>query len=280
MEEDIIRAAKSYLARGWVPIALGPDQDGRPKKPIAHGWQKLTLHSPKVRQQGWEKAIGVGILCGEASGNMAVIDIDDDGLAAAVFARLARSHKPFRWVWTIRGRGHLYVKEEESGPGMFRLVRFEGRDVNIELRRNGQQVAAPPTPGYVLAREEEPTACRSVIEVFEAMCRSFGLEPLERAGERSGGPGYPSPWQETVPEGQRNNALFVEAARLADAGMPFREALELLLLRCEKSYDQATPFPRREIEATVRSAYRHANRLSGRRGRFPPIVTGKVELPE
>lgn len=252
---EIVDAARQYISRGWTPIALGLDTEGRPKRPIAEGWQSLRPNDERTRKQGWRNAVGIGILCGPASNNLAVIDIDDVELAAAVFAKLVRSHKPFRWCWTGRNRGHLYVREQEPSEGgkVWRGM-WEGREVGGELRCKGQQVAAPPTPGYVLAQEQPPQAVENVRKAFDGICLAMGIVPIEHTGSGN----YPPAWQDTVRDGTRNDSLFVEACKLAAVRMPFERAVELLRLNVELHYDDGHQMSDREFAATVRSAYQKA----------------------
>ena len=252
---DLVAAARAYIRNGFTPIALGLDAEGRPKKPIADGWQTLRPNDERTRKQGWKTAVGIGILCGPASSNLAVIDIDDVELAAAVFAKLARSHKPFRWCWTGRNRGHLYVREQEPSEGgkVWRGI-WEGREVGGELRCRGQQVAAPPTPGYVLAREEAPQAVENVRKAFDAICLAMGITPIENTG----GGNYPPAWQDTVRDGTRNDSLYVEACKLAAVRMPFERAVELLRLNVEIHYEDGHQMSDKEFRDTVRSAYQKA----------------------
>jgi len=67
--------------------------------------------------------------------------------------------------------------------------------------------------------------------------------------------GYPSPFQVRVPRGERNNAIFVESCRLAEAGVPVEKAMTFMLKRVATSYDEGS-LSQREIDRTVRSAYR------------------------
>lgn len=256
MSTVLIDAARAYIKRGWTPIALGPDAEGRPKRPLAGQWESLRPLDERTRKQGWRSAIGIGLLCGPNSNNLAVIDIDDVELAAAVFAKLARGHQPFRWVWTGRNRGHLYVREQEpSEGGQVWRGTWEGRAVGGELRCKGQQVAAPPSPGYVLAQEQEPQAVENVRVAFDAICLAMGIEPM---GHGSVGANYPPAWQDTVRDGTRNDSLFVEACKLAAVRMPVERAVELLRANIERHYERGDQVADREFEATVRSAYQRA----------------------
>lgn len=248
-------AAYEYIKRGWTPIALTLDAEGRPKKPISHGWQRLTPWDPMTRRQGWREALGVGLLCGPNSSNLEVIDIDDEELAAAVFSKLARGHRGARFVWTGRNRGHLYLRVQEPNPhpGPWRGV-WNGREVKGELRGRGMQVAAPPTPGYILAADNPPQAVETVQKAWDGICLAMGIIQAKNEG----GGNYPPAWQDTVFNGTRNDSLFVEACKLAAVRMPIERALELLRLNTELHYEDGHKMTDREFVASVRSAYQKA----------------------
>lgn len=252
---DFIAAARAYIRDGFTPIALGPDADGRPKKPLAYQWANLTPHDPRTRKQGWKRATGIGLLCGPHSNNLEVIDIDDEELAEAIFVKFARAHSHVRFVWTVRGRGHIYlrVRVPNERPGPWH-GQWEGREVRGELRGRGMQVAAPPTPGYILAREEPPQVVESARKAFDAICLAMGIQPIEGAG----GGNYPPAWRDIVREGSRNDSLYVEACKLAAVRMPFERAVELLRLNVELHYEDGERMADKEFRDTVMSAYRRA----------------------
>ena len=251
---DLLAAARSYVdERGWVPIALGPDGSGRPKRALALGWSKLTTET--WHQQPWARAIGLGILLGAPSGGLCAIDLDDHELADSVFALMLRRHLPCRMVRTGRERLHLYFTE--ATPSRTRAIRvhFRGRDIPVELRASNVQVTAPPSPGYSLTGYDDllntdPPQVPSIAEAWESIARHIGAEVLV-----SQGAGYPSPWQPRVVAGDRNRTMFIEARRLCDARMPLETALELLRLRFESCYEHDDT-SWREMEQTIRSAYR------------------------
>jgi len=260
---NLTDAARQYIQRGWVPVALGPDPDGRPKRPLFKDWQTLHPNDERTRQQGWKRATGIGILCGPNSGNLVVIDSDDVDLAAAVFAKFARSGKPFRWAWTGRNRGHLYLREQEPSAGkVWRGIwryqdekkNWQEKEVHGELRCRGQQVAAPPTPGYILAAECPPQPVETVQKAWDAICLALGITPIKQEG----GGNYPPAWQGQVPDGSRNNSLFVEACKLAAVRMPYERAVELLRLNVELHYEAGEKMTRYGFEATIRSAFQKA----------------------
>lgn len=254
----LIEQANAYFTRGWLPIPLGMDDKGKPKRPIDTGWQRTPRTAEAIKSLSWDKAVGIGIVGGPVSQNLAIIDIDNPNLATAVFAYMARQHRPWYFVWTGRHNCHIYVNEERASRSTRFKVEFEGESLGVELRCEGNQVAAPPSPGYLLARETQPATVPSVGLIWNELADKFSL-PLVEAGQIQGaGANYPKPWQEEVPEGDRNNTVFVEACRLCEAGMPIRAAMETMLARYQMAYAKDNGLSQREIEATVRSAFRKA----------------------
>ena len=253
-------AAEQYLDRGWVTLALGLDANGKPKRPIVSSWQTTTRET--VMQQPWEQARGIGILLGPVSGNLAVIDMDNQAFAQAVLDEFRKAHAPHYWVRTGSGNGHLYVVEETpSDPRMMR-IEWGGASFSLELRSHGQQVAAPPSPGYeVIASDLIDVP--SIGSAWQSIARRMGIVIVSDA--KVARSGYPKAWQQLVTEGERNNALYIESCRLCEAGMPLESAISTMLARTAEAYKGS--MAEREVMATVRSAYRKA--APKRRGGVP-----------
>jgi hypothetical protein len=259
LDAATVRAAVNALYRqGWVPIPLGLDDAGRPKRPLDAAWQELSHDARRLRALRWGDARGVGLVLGPASGNLAVIDVDDADLAADVFALLVRGHVETRLVWTIRRRLHVYVREETPSASTRLAVRYRDRVATVELRARGTQVAAPPTPGYVLANPGvPPLPVPSIGDAWASIARRLGLADVARAGDGAPRAGYPRPWQERVPAGERNMAAYVEAHRLREAGVPLEVAREIMRARYASGYEPGG-ITLASVLRTVESAYRKA----------------------
>src|SRR5690606_30398676 len=117
-------------------------------------------------------------------------------------------------------------------------------------KAKGTQVAAPPTPGYgfVSRSYQEIMRVQSLSAAWQAISYKLGIQQQAPATS-----GYPRPWQPYVPAGQRNNALYVEACRLKEAGMPEQQALDIIAARLNHYAQGGMSW--REVERTVRSAY-------------------------
>lgn len=256
MMAALLAAAKGYAERGWTPIALGLDRSGRPKRALTKGFPQLTTAT--WEQQPWARAIGLGILLGPPSGNLAAIDVDDHELADSVFALMLRRHSPCRMVRTGRGRLHAYFVEVTPSRTHIITVRFRGRDLPVELRAKDVQVTAPPSPGYSLTGYDDlldvdPPEVPSIGAAWGSIAQHLGVEVLDVPS--GGTAGYPEAWKPRVVEGDRNKSMYIEAHRLRGAGMPLEAALELLRLRYESAYEGGDS-SWAEMAQTIRSAYR------------------------
>jgi hypothetical protein len=260
---DFRSAARVIFDRGWVPLALGPDAKGKPKRPLVPKWSEFTHDFEAISAQPWESAGGLGILLGAASDNLAVVDIDDTELAEAVFAYMVRQHALPRFVWTVSRHAHVYCREDAPTHSRMYSFLWEGRTVRVELKTTGTQVAAPPTPGYhvALVNDEEPSVfrCRSIAEACVPLFDALGLKPAE--GDSRVGGNFPAAWRDHVGAGERNNTMYIEAHKLREAGISMGQALDLLRTRFESSY-AGGDVGWDEMEKTIMSAYRKGERLA------------------
>lgn len=141
MNEYIDQAMK-LIERGFAPIPLTG------KAPIFKGWEKLRgITAEQItawdKQRMWHN---IGMICGEASGNIIVMDFD--GMPAyrtfiEKFPELAETYT----VKTGSGRGmHCYYRvdllpENCDAKG----IELDGESVNFEIRGDGRQVVIPPS---------------------------------------------------------------------------------------------------------------------------------------
>lgn len=248
-------AVPILFERGWTAIPLGLDAKGKPKRPLPKAWQSTPHRLNHILALPWAASQGLGIVLGPVSDNLAVIDIDDQEMARAIFALMIRGKVYTRMVWTGRNNLHVYVREQTPSSPTIRRVKWHEKEIAIELKAKGQQVAAPPSPGYTLCDREgwKPIDVPSVGSAWLSISRRLGCE---EAGEQRQGAGYPKPWAKQVGVGDRNKAIYVEAHRLREAGMPLMQAVEYMRVRWDASYAHEDA-SWQEAEGTIRSAYRH-----------------------
>lgn len=260
---DFKAAARDYFDRGMTAIPLVNDSDGRPKRPFSDGWQHTPNDWPTIEALPWERALGIGVVLGEASDNLGVIDLDDVPLAAAIFEALTEAGSPFYAVRTIRQRGHLYFRQGIiTDSRTYRHLSWrDSPDFTVELKTRALQVAAPPTPGYAFCgTSRSPTPIGTLASAWDAIAHTMGVEtPHSADGKASSAPSsYPRAWQKLVTDGERNNAIYVESCRLAEAGMPLASAIETMVARVGVAYAGGTANSR--VEVTVRSAYKRVHK--------------------
>jgi len=265
-------ATTMLIDRGWLCIPLRKDANGFAKIPISQGWPSLETSLQTVESLEWEKAEGLGIVLGEKSNNLAVLDVDDEALADAIMLycwdRLDTSP---RMVRTARNRLHIYYQEVGYPSNSSKqIVKVDGRDVTVELKANGTQVAAPPTPRYRLANHpQEPAPTFSIAQSWELIVDCLNNSPfrdrLQLTVDSFTGKRYPEPWQEEVKGGERNESAYVEAHRLRETGMTLDQALKIMYARFREDYDQQG-ITWEEIKRTVESAYMKGVVVNDHRG--------------
>jgi len=147
-----LTAALDALAAGLSPL---PTREKAPS--IAWtDFQRRPMTEAEVKRyfRGWTD--GIGIACGEASGNLEVLDFDMGGEAIYNFADLVEAELPglferLPMEQTPSGGFHLFYRAPAPVPGNRKLAErlVDGKPkVLIETRGQGGQVQCAPTSGY------------------------------------------------------------------------------------------------------------------------------------
>ena len=251
MDTDYREASSKLAALGLAVIPLRKNSDGYATIPIAEAWQTTTPRTAAALE--WSCAEGIGLVLGAASRNRGAIDIDDQDLAADVFAYVVTKHLHPLMTYTARGRLHVHVIEPTPSHSCALRLIYRGRKVGGELKVAGSQVAIPPAPGYSWANERWEPLYGTLADVWTPIANgdvTFDTTPMGHANA-----GYPPAYQARVAWGERNNAVFVESCRLAEAGVPIEKAMTFMTKRVATSFDQGG-IRQREIDRTIRSAYK------------------------
>ena len=269
MMTDLLSSARDYYNQyGWVTQPLGLDANGLPKRPLTKDWTNIEPTMQAIEALDWKSAKGIGLLTGSKSG-IGVIDVDDKDLALVL--PLLWDHYPLM-VSTARDRGHVYVLETDGSSGSSKFfVTYRGRDVGIELKGNGTQVAMPPTDNYQWVScmkphfhdKDDPLRSLPMLAFSLASAWEFIMDCInyewgegtirmkESMPENSG---YPKPFASHVPEGRRNDSIYKEALTYKKNGVLIEEAIDAMLDRVTKKY--AGVMSEQEILNTIRSAYK------------------------
>ena len=276
MSRPLQKHALRLLSKGILSIPLERDSAGFPKKPFTSGWTSLVRSQEVVEGLPWERAVGIGIVLGQQSSGLCALDIDDEGLADTVIALLGGDTAPYV-VRTARRRCHVYVLPTAPAPSTRTTIQWDGRDVTVELKGNGTQVAAPPTPGYSVALRGRPLAAPTLASAWETVLSLVQEAHPSRIHvpqeSEEGFSNYPPAWRGHVGKEQRNNTLYVEAHRLREAGVPHEQALDMLKMSIKSRYDPGD-FGWEEVTRTIASAYRHGVPLIKR-----SIFDGPIDSP-
>lgn len=136
----IYEAAQAYAALGLSVIPLNG------KRPALNGWkvyQQRRATTPEIT--GWHQRglfDNIGIVCGEVSGNLVVLDLD----GAAGYPAFAATFPHLAKTYTVASGGgvgkHVYFRVDQLPPS----VKAMGTPIgNIELCGVGRPVVAPPS---------------------------------------------------------------------------------------------------------------------------------------
>ena len=159
---------QSLLSQGLSLIPVrDKEEGGKPAKTPYFGWkeqQKTRLTEQELTfQLHQKKTQAIAIICGEVSGNLHVIDIDEKhfaGISILVFDAIKQYDQDLfnrlSIVRTPSGGHHLRYKiDGQKAPGNQKLAyAAEGKEAIIETRGEGGIVLCPPSAGYTLVQNE------------------------------------------------------------------------------------------------------------------------------
>jgi replicative DNA helicase len=182
MSNEIKDKAKEYLKAG---LSVIPTKDN--KEPVI-SWkpyqsQRLTEEEIETVFNGLN-VIGLGIICGEISGGLEVIDVDTkydttgflwEELRGLIESNLPELYKSLVIATTKNGGYHIYYRCI-SIAGNLKLSTKVNREVLVETRGEGGYVIAPPTLGYKYIQGEPsniPTISTAQREILFNISRSF-----------------------------------------------------------------------------------------------------------
>lgn len=238
---DLLGAALNYRRRGWSIIPLhwrNADgscscQNSQCPKPGKHPlikWEEFQtrLATEEEARPWWTQwpHANIGIICGQVSGGLVVLDIDNVELAEELI-RKRGIELVATLVRTPRKGLHIYFQESKeqsrSGPLIPGVA---------DLKAEGGYVIAPPSSGYGYISEAKPLAVNDALAKAWDILGTAGLSrPISKVqADLSQGDGM-------IEEGTRNTALTSIAGSLRRKGIDsetIRTALEVVNeRRCE-----------------------------------------------
>lgn len=213
------RAAREYIERGWAVIPLAP----RKKEPATrHGLSDWT-DNPEQADVWWGQgeykgrgnpAYNVGIVCGQVSGGLVVLDIDEGGMEALRDWETAHAALP-ETVTALTGSGgrHLFYRaSREVRPSV-------NGELHVDVRGDGSYVVAPPSI-HPNGESYEWGISPDDMEVADADDTVYAfiehVRPSTMAGEGGVKPLFELPGEIAK---DRNNTLFKYACSLREKGL-------------------------------------------------------------
>lgn len=155
--DNLIEKAKEYAGLGLSVLPTNSD-----KSPAIKRWKFLQSKnlSEKQIQYNFSRntVAGIGIICGEISGNLEVIDVDTKndptGKLDAVLLDLIKDVAPVLYsrlviARTVNKGVHIYYRCDKIEGSQ---VLARAKKVLVETRGEGGYVIAPPSTGYVYAQ--------------------------------------------------------------------------------------------------------------------------------
>jgi hypothetical protein len=200
----------------------------------------------------------IGVVCGVASNNLVVIDIDDETIVEKLGIDLKKVHEQGNWV-VKTGKGyHIYCKSKEN-PGDTKKY----DDLHIEYRANACYVVAPPSihPSghqYEFLFDKTPEDMKPIKETdvkltFDEMVKRLGGSEKKLI--------WVQDLKKGVSKGARNDSTFRLACEYRNKGLDEEETLAILKVWNTRN----NPIlPQREIETCVKSAFSKNPMTSGK----------------
>jgi len=144
MKKSIADWVWFYWKNGFSIIPLGVNKKNDLKAPSIQQWKPYHHRLPtKEEIQEWldeELFKNIGVVCGNVSNNLVVIDIDDASIPETIGLNFDKIMKNGSWV-AKTGKGyHIYCKHHSNPGSIQKPIQYK-----IEYRANGGYVAAPPS---------------------------------------------------------------------------------------------------------------------------------------
>lgn len=242
-------AAREYIERGWSVIPLRPHE----KRPATiHGLSDWS-DNPEQADVWWGQGkyegkgnpqFNVGIVCGQVSSGLVVIDIDEGGEDVLKDWEGAHGKLP-ETVTAITGSGGKHLLYRAS-----REIRASvNGELHIDIRGDGSYIVAPPSihpNGECYEWSISPDDMDIADADDSVMAFIDYVRPTSTNGEGGKKERFELP---DVIEHDRNNTLFKYACSLREKGLD-GDSIRLLVTNANKTKCKP-PLPQSELDRTV-----------------------------
>jgi len=151
---SLLEVARSYIAKDLSVIPIRADGSKAPALKKGQVEQYRERFATEAELEEWfapHKAVGIAIVCGKISGNLAVLDFEQDTVWESWIRRatdrgMAAIFETFPLVRTPRGGRHLYYRILEGHACGGKLAMRSKAETLLEIRGQGHYVLAPGCP--------------------------------------------------------------------------------------------------------------------------------------
>jgi len=220
--DDIVKHVWQYYEAGFCIIPLGKNEKNNLKAPSIKEWKQFEETRPTKKQvQAWIDEglfVGIGIIGGAVSDNLAVIDFDDENIPNLIGLNLANLATKHFIVKTGKGY-HIYCFDTK--PVKTRKAAI----VSMDFKADKGYVAAPPSPhesgtAYVsmsnfdtLINKTRIDAMAWFDEIVETVKKARGIKPKKwksntPVNTQTDTPPCIKHMLKGAEEGRRNETLF------------------------------------------------------------------------
>jgi hypothetical protein len=234
--KPMIDALAHILLYRSMGLAVIPIRYGGKEPLVKWGSYEQTPPSPREYEEWitkyWTPGANIGVLTGEASGNLVVVDFDDPEAYFKTFK--PEIEKETIVVATGRGGRHVWLTTPNPIPS------FKIPQLRIDVKSSGGYVVAPNSLHPSGRRYVFVNDTRKILEapdIIESLLKKAGTLGIGKVEARPGGVKYR--WRrhppcirkllEGVPEGMRHDATIRLASYFINSrGMEVDEAIEIL----------------------------------------------------
>jgi len=238
-----------------------PSEDN--KKPNISWKEYIDKRITKEEIQEWlDKGLfqNIGIICGNISNNLVIIDIDDNEVLDKLELKTEKLIETNHWVVKTKKGYHIYCRNHGDTGN-----RNDHKDIHIDYRANKNYCVAPPSihptgDKYVFLNGEDPNkltdlSTEDVKKVFNDMIEKLGgakKEELKWVKDKVGS--VVEQLKNGLDEGGRNDAAFIVASHYRDKGLTRKETTVQMQNWNSKNNP---PLKTSELETCIRSSFNY-----------------------
>lgn len=255
--QEITEPREAALVYAGLGLAVVPIRKGT-KQPPMKDWQKEATQDPELIRRWWSRwpDAGVGVVTGEKSGGLAVIDLDEhpeDGRhGVALLEAWEKENGEIPETWTARtgsGGRHLFFRLQEPMKRQQHLCNSQ-----VDFQAGGALVILPPTVHPTTGRrykwEVAPDRCR--LASYDGNAAAFIDECYLATRGSFERPSFEA--QKEVTAGSRTDYLFRMLSSLQAKG--YADAAIRAAIQVENEEKCVPPLSDQELEREVFPALR------------------------